>query len=208
MPRAAEPRAAAQPQSPGQRARWDRILRAAAELGAQHGLDGVQMQDVAKEAGVALATLYRYFPSKTHLFTAVMGAQVDRMDEPSPQIEAAADPAEAVAEVLLRSTRHLLRTPLLASAIMQSNYAAHAATIGETARIDAKVRATIMDLIGLEHPVKRDEQLVRLLMKCWHGVIVSALNGHTTQADAEAEIRLACQVLLGTRSNVRQTGRP
>ena len=39
------------------------------------------MHDVAKDAGVAIATLYRYFPSKTHLFTALMGAQVERLAE-------------------------------------------------------------------------------------------------------------------------------
>ncbi|MEB8339612.1 TetR family transcriptional regulator [Streptomyces endophyticus] len=200
MPRRPDVRAAAQPQSAGQRARRDRILRAAADLGAQHGLDGVQMQDVAKDAGVALATLYRYFPSKTHLFTAVMGEQVDRMHDPRQRIRRA-DPVDAVAETLLRATRSLLRTPRLASAVMQSNYAAHSATVVEAARIEDRVRETLLDLLGLDTPTDKDERLVRLLLKCWHGVIVATLNKHTTRAEADTEIRLACQVLLAARSN-------
>ncbi|MER6633224.1 TetR family transcriptional regulator [Streptomyces sp. NPDC000987] len=201
MPRVAEERPAAEPQSPGQKARYARILNAAARLGAERGLEHVQMHDVAKEAGVAIATLYRYFPSKTHLFTAIMADQVDHMDDPSPEIVAAEDPVDAVAETLLRSTRHMLRTPLLSSAIMQSNYAAHTATVSEAAAIEAKVHRTVLRLLGLEHPTDRDNRLIRLLMKSWHGVLVAALYGHTSPADAETEIRLACEVLLAGRSN-------
>ncbi|MFF8596454.1 TetR family transcriptional regulator [Streptomyces sp. NPDC015220] len=200
MPRVAEDRPAAEPQSPGQKARYRRILAAAARLGAERGLEHVQMQDVAREAAVAIATLYRYFPSKTHLFTAIMADQVDHMDDPSPRIAAAEDPVDAVAETLLRSTRHMLRTPLLSSAIMQSNYAAHTATVSEAAAIEARVHRTVLTLLGLEHPTDRDNRLVRLLMKSWHGVLVSVIYGHTTAAEAETEIRLACAVLLGGRS--------
>lgn len=93
MPRVAENRPAAEPQSPGQKARYARILSVTARLGAERGLEHVQMHDVAKEAGVAIATLYRYFPSKTHLFTAIMSAQVDHMGDDSPEIRAAAAPS-------------------------------------------------------------------------------------------------------------------
>lgn len=201
MPRIAESRSAAEPHSPRQKARRERILRAAAQLGAEHGLERMQMHDVAKEADVAIATLYRYFPSKTHLFTAVLAAQVDRMGEGSPEIVPTDDPVGAVAETLIRSTRHMLRTPRLASAMLQSNNAAHAATVSEAAGIDATVQRTLLGLLGLEHPTEQDERLVRLLMKCWHGVLVSAFNGHSALSDAEADIRLACEVLLAPRSN-------
>lgn len=44
------------------------ILRAAADLFGQHGYAGVQMDEVARAAGVGKPTLYRYFLSKEELF--------------------------------------------------------------------------------------------------------------------------------------------
>ena len=38
-------------------------------------------------------------------------------------------------------------------------------------------------------------------MKSWHGVLTTAINGHSLPSETETEIRLACEVLLGARSN-------
>jgi AcrR family transcriptional regulator len=50
-----------------QRRRAD-IVRAAADLFGRRGYSGVQVDDVARAAGVGKPTLYRYFPSKEELF--------------------------------------------------------------------------------------------------------------------------------------------
>ena len=55
-----------------QRERRDRVVLAATQLLRDGEYDSVQMRDVAKEGGVALATVYRYFPSKEQLFGAVL----------------------------------------------------------------------------------------------------------------------------------------
>src|SRR6476660_8443264 len=57
----------------GQQERRDRIVRAAISL-LEHGgeYDAIQMRDVAREAGVALGTVYRYFTSKEHLYAAAL----------------------------------------------------------------------------------------------------------------------------------------
>ncbi len=106
MPRLSEARDAAEPSSMEQRARHGRILKAAAQLGAENELERVQMQEVARLAGVAIGTLYRYFPSKTHLFVAVMVDQIDRMGaQLSRRARAAMAPSEAVCDALLQATR-------------------------------------------------------------------------------------------------------
>ncbi len=55
-----------------QRARRGRILGAATGLLEQRPYDRIQMRDVAEAGGVALGTLYRYFPSKEQLFAHVL----------------------------------------------------------------------------------------------------------------------------------------
>ncbi len=205
MPRIAEARPAAEPNSPEQKARYERILRAASSLGAERGLERVQMHDVAKEAGVAIATLYRYFPSKIHLFTAVLAAQVDRLEESARPAPPGADPVQMVWEMLARATRGLLSRPLLAGAMIQSNNAASAATVSDAARIDNRMQEAVLRVLRLEEPTARDVRIARLLMDCWYGVLSSALNGRTSMADAEAEIRLACELLLTGRSNAAST---
>jgi AcrR family transcriptional regulator len=56
----------------GQQERRDRIVRAATKLLEHREYDAIQMRDVAEEAGVALATIYRYFTSKEHLYAAAL----------------------------------------------------------------------------------------------------------------------------------------
>jgi len=79
MPRLADFRLPAEPSSALQRAKYERMLQAATELGAVYDFDHVQMHEVARRAGVAIATLYRYFPSKTHLFVNVMLSEIAKM---------------------------------------------------------------------------------------------------------------------------------
>src|SRR5581483_3271310 len=54
-----------------QRARRDRIVKAALRRLLSSDYETIKVSDVAKDAKVALGTLYRYFSSKEHLFAAV-----------------------------------------------------------------------------------------------------------------------------------------
>jgi AcrR family transcriptional regulator len=55
-----------------QRARRERILRAALDALDEGDYERIQPREIAQSAGVALATLYRYFPSKEHLYAQVL----------------------------------------------------------------------------------------------------------------------------------------
>jgi AcrR family transcriptional regulator len=54
------------------------IVRAARALIAIQGVD-VGMDDIAREAGVAVGTLYRHFPAKVDLIAAIVGERVETM---------------------------------------------------------------------------------------------------------------------------------
>ncbi|AKD99498.1 TetR/AcrR family transcriptional regulator [Rhodococcus sp. WS1] len=197
LPRIAEVRDAAEPSSDEQRARHVRMLEAAAELGTEKELSRVQMHEVAKRAGVAIGTLYRYFPSKTHLFVAVMVEQIDQIGDSFAKHQVqSANPQDAVYEVLVRATRGLLRRPALSTAMLQSSSTANVATVPDVGKIDRGFRQIILDAAGIENPTEEDNTGLRLLMQLWFGVIQSCLNGRISIPDAEYDIRKGCDLLL------------
>src|SRR3984885_7886212 len=59
------------PETPAQQARYDRVIAVATDVLSAGALEAVQMKDLAQRAGLSLATLYRYFPSKDYLLLAV-----------------------------------------------------------------------------------------------------------------------------------------
>lgn len=195
MPRIAESRAGARPSSSEQKERHRRILRVASRLGAEHGLEHVQMHDVAKEAGVAIATLYRYFPSKVHLFTSVMSYQVERFwvhDSP----EAGTDPAQAVCALLVGMTEEMVRRPKLSLAMIQANNQAQSQATAESALNDARFQQILLETAGVSDPSAQDDRRMRLIVHCWYGVLISVLNGRMDREQAIGDIRMAVDLLL------------
>jgi AcrR family transcriptional regulator len=185
VPRVGESRVPAEPSSAGQKARYRRILRAASRLGARDELERVQMQDVAREAGVAIATLYRYFPSKIHLFAAVMRSQVLRLHEEAVSPAPGQDPVTAVADLLIRIGREMLDHPQLSLSMIQANNLAQ------------KVPGSASDQIDADQGESPDHRRrARLVILCWFGVLMTVLNGRTPAGEAELDTRRACELLL------------
>ena len=68
-----------------------RILAAASELFAERGLDA-SMPELAERAGVGVGTVYRAFPDKDHVLSAVMA---ERFRWLAAEIDAAIEAARA-----------------------------------------------------------------------------------------------------------------
>ncbi|GAA1267673.1 TetR family transcriptional regulator [Pseudonocardia aurantiaca] len=200
MPRTAEARAPASPASKDQVVRRGRILAAAADLGARAGLEGVQMHEVAKDGGVAIGTLYRYFPSKTQLFATVFEEQIRRFVGDGWAGDGT-DPTGDVGEMLVHLYRELTRRPRLGVAMVQSAAANHASVwAAEAELVQSTLGRAVLGTLGVAEPTERDVSVVRLLMYSWWGILKAGLTGKTTQAQAEAETRLAARLLLASCS--------
>ncbi|MGD9925470.1 MAG: TetR/AcrR family transcriptional regulator, partial [Pseudorhodoplanes sp.] len=61
-----------------QAARHQAIIAAAVAAAAEGGMVAVQIASVAQRAGIATGTVYRYFPSKAELVTALVSAMSER----------------------------------------------------------------------------------------------------------------------------------
>jgi AcrR family transcriptional regulator len=80
-----------------------RLLEATLVCLARHGIAKTTLDDVAREAGVSRATLYRYFPGKQALLTAAVATEAARM-------VAAIDAAGAAATDLEDAVVAMMRT--------------------------------------------------------------------------------------------------
>ncbi|WP_055585994.1 TetR/AcrR family transcriptional regulator [Peterkaempfera griseoplana] len=85
----------------------DATLETTAALVAEHGLSSVTMSQIAKEAGIGRATLYKYFPDVESILVAWhqrhVGAHLDRL----AQVRDQADDPAARLEAVLRAYAHI-----------------------------------------------------------------------------------------------------
>lgn len=58
----------------------DKIIEAAKELFIEHGLNDVQMKDIAARSGAGVATVFRYFPKKDELIVEVAIQSLDAVE--------------------------------------------------------------------------------------------------------------------------------
>src|ERR1700729_3515294 len=66
--------------------RKQRILVAAAALGARRGFDAISMADIGAEAGIVGSGVYRHFDSKTAILVAMADRVMDRLMARAGQI--------------------------------------------------------------------------------------------------------------------------
>ncbi|MGB3476579.1 MAG: TetR family transcriptional regulator [Mycobacterium sp.] len=190
MPRPPVEREAATPSTPAQRQRCERILATAARLGSRDGLEAVRMQDVADQSAVSIATVYRYYPTKHHLFSALL---LHYTQTAGPSQPLTGCPATDVTDLMVGLCRSMLARPRLARAMITS---VNARRSESTATGDFDLRANILAVAGISRPTPPDTQLALLVEQCAYGILSWAVMGETTPAQAERDIRRACELLL------------
>jgi len=94
----------------------DALLAAAEEEFAIRGVD-VNVRAIAARAGVGTATLYRHFPLRSDLITAVFRREVDACAAEAPKLTAAHDPGQALELWIGRYAGFIMTKPGLASAL-------------------------------------------------------------------------------------------
>ncbi|MFI0451702.1 TetR family transcriptional regulator [Actinomadura sp. 6N118] len=182
--------------SRSQHQRRKRIVQAAAALASRGGVEAMQMRTVAERAGVALGTLYRYFPSKMDLVVAVVSEELDLLegsiDRRPPRTS---NPPQRAVEVLMRATRGLMREPELAEALIRSLLLSDVKTdFG-----DRMSRLLLRAAVGPEHDLPADDErrvLVRALASVWTMEMIEMLRGHASADEIQAKLEIAAARLL------------
>ena len=81
-------------------ARPSEIIQAAVDLWKERGFAATRLDDIAKGAGIAKGTIYRYFPSKEAVFEAAVEAQITASVEQGATLAATSN--DTTKELLLR----------------------------------------------------------------------------------------------------------
>ncbi|NRQ36502.1 TetR/AcrR family transcriptional regulator [Nonomuraea sp. NN258] len=179
-----------------QHQRRKRIVQAAAALASRGGVEAMQMRTVAERAGVALGTLYRYFPSKMDLVVAVVGEEIDLLESSiERRPPSAATPAGRAVDVLMRATRGLMREPELADALIRSLIMAEVDTpFGD--RMTGLLLRVAAD--GLTYEQANEEQLALAgsLSSVWVHELLEMLRGRRTYDQIQRRIEIASDRLF------------
>ncbi|MEU9884760.1 TetR family transcriptional regulator [Sphaerisporangium sp. NPDC051011] len=183
--------AAAGVRTRSQHQRRKRIVQAAAALASRGGVEAMQMRTVAERAGVALGTLYRYFPSKMDLVVAVVSEEIDLLEasiERRPP--SAATPAGRAVDVLMRATRGLMREPELADALIRSLIMADVETpFGD--RMAGLLLRVSADGLSLESADEEQYALAGSLAGVWVHELLEMLRGRRTYEQVQRRIEIA-----------------
>jgi AcrR family transcriptional regulator len=106
----------------------DRILDAAGELFAIHGVAAVAMNDIARTAGCSRATLYRYFDNREALHTAYVHREARTLNRRlADLVGTVADPRERLLAALTQALALVRENPALAAWFARTPIGAEAA---------------------------------------------------------------------------------
>ncbi|MFC4061359.1 TetR family transcriptional regulator [Planomonospora corallina] len=183
-----------------QHQRRKRIVQAAAALASRGGVEAMQMRTVAERAGVALGTLYRYFPSKMDLVVAVVSEEIELLEtsiERRPP--SAATPAGRAVDVLMRATRGLMREPELADALIRSLIMTEVETPFGDRMADLLIRVAGGGpgaQGSAAEPTEEQFALAGSLASVWVHELLEMLRGRRTHEQIQRRIEIAADRLF------------
>ena len=176
-------------------ARRERIVKTALRALAGSEYDQIKISDVARDSGVALGTLYRYFTSKEHLFAAVFvewqGSLKKKLEKEPPDGETEAD---RLRTVLHRSIRAFQLQPQFFRLMMILN----STTDVYAADLYHSVAAQFRDAVrtAFDGPLDADHQAIFATVNAvLDGALRSWVTNRSTIADVYAKVDDAIRLI-------------
>jgi len=129
--------------SPGPRrvdaqANRERILEVAEQVFGRAG-EAASTEEVARQAGVGIATVFRHFPTKAALLEAVLARRFERLRDQARALAASPDPGAAFFDFL----RHLVQDAATKVAIGEALIAAGGDGAGDATRASGELRQAV-----------------------------------------------------------------
>lgn len=187
---------APRPSAPRQRFRYAKILEAAGGF-ARKGLDSVDLPEVAAKADVPLGTLYRYFPSPTHLMLALYRHQLEELQGPAGT-SAARFRGRALAGLVMEIFHMRVMQPAVEQCLSKGVYIADRDTTALLREIDVLSERAVTAASG-------DAAISRVLLLTVGGLVQSVRCRRLSLFEAEEDLKKACSLLVPKPRAMRHT---
>ena len=186
-------------------ARHEAIVEAARALASESGLGAVQIVPVAERAGIAAGTVYRYFPAKIDMVSALVAAVSAREIAAMRQAaDAAPGPLSALAATIVTFATRALAARRLAWATLAEPVDADVAAVRTAYRraLTAEIATRLAAAIDSQHLPEQDANLaapavVGALIEGLIGPLAPDLPANDPARTREAAQALALHALRG-----------
>jgi AcrR family transcriptional regulator len=190
--------------------RTQRILMVAMELAERDGYDAVRLRDLADQAGVALATVYRRFSCKEDILAAALDLQVSQMLELMRDTEIPGDSGQDRLNWFFRAaTEALAARPKLSAAMLRTV----ASGVPELAERVTRYHGQMIEIIlGVYRghfetsPATSTEQTLAILLQdVWFGELVGWTGGMHTPDAVIATVDTAIRLLIAGTAHFEES---
>lgn len=167
-----------------QRSRRTRILDAAVDAACANGYHLVHVRDIALSAGVSVATLYHYFPSKVHLLVWALDRELIRFDDLlSRELSEITDPFAKLRIVAWRLVDAMEESDRVTEALAHAYVASNVVATVEAEMIRVQTSEMFAHLMsdGIAPDVYR--HVADLLTDVWTSEILRLVQGRRTYAE-------------------------
>ncbi|MGW0453545.1 MULTISPECIES: TetR/AcrR family transcriptional regulator [Gordonia] len=171
-----------------------RLTDAAVDVLNSDGFDGLTVRVVAKRAGVAPATAYTYFSSKSHLVAEVFWR---RLAEGVPEADASLSREDRVAEILRNVSLVVAGEGQLGGAVTVALLGTDPDVEHLRLRIGGFIRTRLAQ--ALEVDVEHPGPVVDALEMLYAGGLVHAGMGHLTYEQTSERLVAAARLILSAQ---------
>lgn len=154
------------------------------------------MREVARRAGVAVGTLYRYFPSKEHLLVSAFGRWLEDFEQRvSPQLDDIDEPYTRLCHVIDELQREAHCRPLLAEAMARAYVVADASVAVEVELVRSQLVDLFADAVSRGRPTGSHIDVAGLLTDVLASNLLALARDRAQIGDIRRRLRLMVDLL-------------
>jgi AcrR family transcriptional regulator len=189
--------------------RRDRIIDVAIDLAEAGGFENVRQRDVADQAGIALGTLYKSFPSKENILVAALERETQTLERKMGAKPAEGDsPSDRLQSLFKIVTRAMCRKPKYARAVIRAMSSGVPEIAGSVAGYQERMKGIIVsamrgpgsDSVEIS---KREDLVAAYLQRIWFASLVGWSAGLQGQNDVIDQMQVAVDLLLDATKHVK-----